>query len=62
LNERASKLPIRRTRLLGRHLPLRMQLRMGWEQRGVPQSKAAMRPQSFLMTQKSESNGIRLRQ
>jgi hypothetical protein len=34
---------------------------MVWEQRGVPQNKAAMPPQSFLTTQKGESNGIRLK-
>jgi hypothetical protein len=35
---------------------------MAWEQRGVLQNKAAMPPQSLLMTQKGESNGIRLKQ
>jgi hypothetical protein len=34
---------------------------MAWEQRGAPQNKAAMPPQSFLMTQKGGSNGIRLK-
>jgi hypothetical protein len=35
---------------------------MAWEQRGAPQSKAAMPPRKFMMTQKGESNGIRLKQ
>jgi hypothetical protein len=32
---------------------------MVWEQHGVLQNKAAMPPQSLLMTQKGESNGQR---
>jgi hypothetical protein len=36
-----------------------MQLRMAWEQHGVPQSKAAMLPKSFITTQKGKCNGIR---
>jgi hypothetical protein len=35
---------------------------MAWEQRGVLQNTAAMPPQSFWMTQKGESSGIRLKQ
>jgi hypothetical protein len=62
LNKWANRLTKRRTRLLGLHLLLRMRLRMVWEQRGVLQNKAAMPPQSLLMTQKGESNGIRLKQ
>jgi hypothetical protein len=35
---------------------------MAWKQRGIPHNKAAVPQQSFFMTQKGESNGIRLEQ
>jgi hypothetical protein len=41
---------------------VRMRLRMAAKQHGVLQNRAAMQQQSFLLTQKSEYNGILLKQ
>src|ERR1035438_10210746 len=52
-NERASKLPNRHARLLGRHLPWQMQSRTAWRQRGVSQNKAAMLLKSLLRSERT---------